>query len=130
MRKQRPNGLLKLRRELPQMAYHHTVSGCLARFVARMRDRVPDEICAARIERFLEGSAPADTARLPDALGQRDGRIKKAVEQMEPLTRGILILVAEHKMPVSEVARRFRMSEERVCRHFRRAIVMVAAQSS
>lgn len=110
------------------MAYHHDVSGCLARFVARMRDRVPDEICVARIERFLERNAPADTARLPDALGQRDGRIKKAVEQMEPLTRGILILVAEHKMPVSEVARRVRMSEERVCRHFRRAMEMVAGQ--
>lgn len=107
------------------MANHHNVSGCLARFVARMRDRVPDEICAARVERFLERSAPAETARLPDALGQRDGRIEKAVADMEPLTRGILILVVGCKMSVSEVARRFRMSEERVCRHFRLAIEMV-----
>lgn len=110
------------------MAHYHNVSGCLARFVARMRDRVPDEICAARIERFLEGSALADNPRLPDALWERDGRIEKAVAQMEPLTRGVLILVVGRKMPVSEVARRFRMSEARVCRQFRRAIELVAAQ--
>lgn len=107
------------------MAHHHNVSGCLARFVARMRDRAPDEICAARIKRFLEGSASADTPQLPDALGWRDGRIEKAVAQMEPLTRGVLILVVGRRMPVSEVARRFRMSEARVCRQFRQAIKMV-----
>lgn len=48
---------------------------------------------------------------------------------MEPLTRGILIVVVGRKMSVSEVARRFRMSEERVCRHFRRALEMVAGQA-
>lgn len=108
------------------MTHHHNVTGCLASFVARMRDRVPDKICAARIERFLEGRAPVDAPRPPDALGGRGGRIERAVAQMEPLTRGVLILVVGRRMPVSEVARRFRMSEARVCRHFRRAIKMVA----
>lgn len=108
------------------MACHHDVSGCLARFVARMRDRVPDAICAARIERFLRESAQVDTLLLPDALGGRDGRIEKAVARMEPLTRGILILVVGRRMSVSEVARRFHMREERVCWQFRLAAEMVA----
>ncbi|WP_218146979.1 hypothetical protein [Sphingobium sp. AP50] len=107
------------------MTHHHIVSECLVRFVARMRDRVPDAICAGRIERFLERSARADAAQRPDAHEARDMGIKRAVAQMEPLTRGILILVVERKMSVLEVARIFRMSEERVCRHFRLAAQMV-----
>lgn len=108
------------------MANHHTVSACLARFVARMRDRVPDQICVARIERFLERTANADTAHLFVASGEGDARINQAVVQMAPLTRSILILVVGRKMSVAEVARRFRMSEERVCRQFRLAAEMVA----
>lgn len=108
------------------MTYHHTVSGCLARFVARMRDRVPDQIRVARIERFLETSQKADIARLSTARGEGDVRIEQAVEQMTPLTRSILILVVGRKMSVAEAARRFGMTEERVCRHFRLAVEAVA----
>lgn len=108
------------------MAYYHTVSGCLARFVARMRDRVPDQICVARIERYLERTVEADGAQLSAASGKGDARIDQAVVQMAPLTRSILILVVGRKMSVAEVARRFGMSEERVCRQFRLAVEIVA----
>lgn len=104
------------------MTYHHDVSRCLARFVARMRDRVADEICLARIERYLADGTKAGVERGSLGSQERDERIDKAVAQMEPLTRAILILVVARKMSVAEVARRFRMSEERVCRHFRLAV--------
>lgn len=91
-----------------------------------MRDRDSDEICALRIERFLKRSADANPAPHDMASGLLDVRIEQAVAQMEPLTRGILILVVKRKISVSEVARRFRMSEERVCRQFRLAMEMVA----
>ena len=91
-----------------------------------MRDRVPDQICVARIERFLEKSAKIGTARLSMVRGEGDERIDQAVEQMTPLTRSILILVVGRKMSVAEVARRFGMTEERVCRHFRLAVEVVA----
>jgi AraC-like DNA-binding protein len=93
-----------------------------------MRDRVPDAICAGRIERFLERSARGDSAQLPDAHEALDMGIEWAVAEMEPLTRGILILVVGRKMSVLEVARLFHMSEERVCRHFRLAAQMVMKQ--
>ncbi len=108
------------------MAYHHNVSGFLTRFVARMRDRVSDEICVARIERFLERSVGADTPLLPAMRGEGDVRIEQTIAQMAPLTRSILILVVGRKMSVAQVARRFGMSEDRVCRHFRMAVEMVA----
>ncbi|MBT2246653.1 sigma-70 family RNA polymerase sigma factor [Sphingobium sp. BHU LFT2] len=108
------------------MAHHHDVSRCLARFVARMRDRVSDDICAARIERYLAKGALEDGQLSREAAGDADPDINEAVARMDALTRGILILVVSQKMSVSEVARRFRMSEERVCRHFRRAVEMVA----
>ncbi|MDV3482713.1 sigma-70 RNA polymerase sigma factor region 4 domain-containing protein [Sphingobium yanoikuyae] len=108
------------------MAHHHDVSKCLARFVTRMRDRVSDDICAARIERYLAKSALEDGHPSREAAGETDPGINEAVARMDALTRGILILVVSQKMSVSEVARRFRMSEERVCRHFRRAVEMVA----
>ncbi|AYO77254.1 sigma-70 family RNA polymerase sigma factor [Sphingobium yanoikuyae] len=104
------------------MTYHHDVSRCLARFVARMRDRVADEICLARIERYLADGENAGLENASVICQVRDGRIDKMVAQMEPLTRAILILVVARKMSVAEVARRFRMSEERVCRHFRLAV--------
>ncbi len=107
------------------MAYHHDVSRCLARFVARMRDRVADEICLARIERFLADGENAEVERASVGGGEGDDRIDTVVAQMEPLTRAILILVVTRKMSVTEVARRFRMSEERVCRHFRLAVELV-----
>ncbi|WP_076605770.1 MULTISPECIES: sigma-70 family RNA polymerase sigma factor [unclassified Sphingobium] len=90
-----------------------------------MRDRVADEICVARIEHYLGGNAQADVERHIGERGEGDVGIEKAVAQMEPLTRAILILVVGRKMSVSEVARRFRMSEDRVCRHFRLATEMV-----
>lgn len=90
-----------------------------------MRDRVPDQICVARIERFLERNAEVDVARISAASGEGDVRIEQAVEQLAPLTRSILILVVGRRMSVAQVARRFGMSEERVCRHFRMAVQMV-----
>lgn len=54
--------------------------------------------------------------------------IEQAVAQMAPLTRYILILVVGRKMSVAQVARRFGMNEERVCRHFRLAVEVVAEQ--
>ncbi len=107
------------------MAYHHGVSRCLARFVARMRDRVADEVCLARIERFLADGGNGELEKASVASGEGDERIDTAVARMEPLTRAILILVVARKMSVAEVARRFRMSEERVCRHFRLAVELV-----
>lgn len=108
------------------MAYHHDVSRCLAKFVARMRDRITDEICASRIERYLARNPRADVASGFGKSEERDSGIDAAVAQMEPLTRAILILVAGRRMSVAEVARRFSMSEERVCRHFRLAVETVA----
>jgi len=90
-----------------------------------MRDRGADEICLARIERFLADGANAGVESASVISQERDGRIDKVVAQMEPLTRAILILVVARKMSVAEVARRFRMSEERVCRHFRLAVELV-----
>ncbi|WP_341897494.1 sigma-70 family RNA polymerase sigma factor [Sphingobium sp. YR657] len=107
------------------MAYHHDVSRCLARFIARMRDGVADEICLARIERYLADGEVAVEENTSVLCQERDGRIEKVVAQMEPLTRAILILIVARRMSVAEVARRFRMSEERVCRHFRLAAEMV-----
>ena len=107
------------------MAHHHDVSRCLARFVTRMRDRVSDDICAARIERYLAKAALEDGQPSREAA-ETDPGINEAVARMDALTRGILLLVVSQKMSVSEVARRFRMSEERVCRHFRRAVAIVA----
>lgn len=108
------------------MAHHHDVSRCLARFVTRMRDRVSDDICVARIEHYLAKRSLEEGPPSCEAADQRDPAINEAVARMDALTRGILILVVSQKMSVSEVARRFRMSEERVCRHFRRAVEMVA----
>ncbi|WP_206377535.1 sigma-70 family RNA polymerase sigma factor [Sphingobium sp. TB-6] len=121
-------GLLHLKRESPQMAYHHDVSRGLARFVARMRDKVADDIFVARIEHYLERSGQDDGGRLAVACGEENLLIGRAVAGMEPLTRAILILVVARKMSVAQVSRRFGMSEERVCRHFRLAIEMVAEQ--
>jgi DNA-directed RNA polymerase specialized sigma24 family protein len=90
-----------------------------------MRDRVSDDICAARIERYLAKAALEDGQPSREAA-ETDPGINEAVARMDALTRGILILVVSQKMSVSEVARRFRMSEERVCRHFRRAVAIVA----
>lgn len=107
------------------MAQHHNVSSCLARFVTRMRDRVADDICAARIERYLATAALEEGQPPRKAAGERDPGIDEAVARMDALTRGILALVVSQKMSVSQIARRFGMSEERVCRHFRRAVEMV-----
>lgn len=107
------------------MAHHHDVSSCLARFVARMRDRVSDDICVARIEHYLSKRSLEEGPPSCEALAEREPAINEAVARMDDLTRGILILVVSQKMSVSQVARRFGMSEERVCRHFRRAVEMV-----
>lgn len=108
------------------MANHHHVIECLARFVTRMRDRVSDETCVARIERYLEQSALCGVEGRPTALATGDRAISCAVAEMEPLTRAILIVIVARKMSVREVSRRFGMSEERVCRHFRSAVEIVA----
>lgn len=110
------------------MANHHHVIECLARFVTRMRDRVSDETCVARIECYLEQSTPVELEGQSVPFVGGDGTISRAVVEMEPLTRAILIVIVVRKMSVREVSRRFGMSEERVCRHFRLAIATVVGR--
>ena len=109
------------------MAFHHDVSRCLASFIARMRGRAGDDVCLARIEHYLEQRGGNDSTRWTAGSGggAEDARIKAAVATMPPLTRAILVLVVRNRMSVAEVSRRFGMSEDRVCRHYRLAVAIV-----
>ena len=95
--------------------------------IVRLRNLAGDERCAARIERYLERSGPGEMAEPIGAGGGEAGaRIRQALAHMPPLTRAVLAVVVGRRMSVTQVSRRFGISEARVCWHFRRAILIVA----
>ena len=100
----------------------------LAKLILYFQNLADDDRCCARIDRYLD---TVDLQMMAEPIGVGGGeeaaRIRLVVAKMEPLTRGILILVVGRKMSVAEVSRRFGMCEERVCRHYRAAVCEVAA---
>ena len=107
------------------MAHYHHVANCLAKFMARLLDRTTDETCVARIEEYLARNMLASMEISPSQDSRVRLEISRAVAQMEPLTRSVLILIVTHKMSVAEISHRFGMSQERVCEHFRLAVETV-----
>lgn len=111
------------------MTYPAILRRSLAKLMLRARDLAGDDRCCARIQQYFDTLVPGDMAGPVGGGGGEPGaRIRQAVEQMEPLTRAILILVVGRRMSVAEVSRRFGMREERVCRHFRAALEQVAGR--
>lgn len=106
--------------------FHHT-SRFLAYVLVELRNLAGDKRCAARIDRYLARCVPGDIAE-PIGLGSSEAGswVREAVAQMPPLTRAVLAVVVGRRMTVAQVSRKFGISEERVCWHFRRAISMVA----
>lgn len=110
------------------MTFLSDLSQALAKLILSVRNLADDDRCCARIERYLD---TVDLRMMAEPIGlggEEAARIRQVVARMEPLTRGILILVVERKMSVAEISRRFGMREERVCRHYRAAVGEVAAR--
>ncbi len=110
------------------MTYLTVLRQALAKLILCLQNLADDDHCCARIDRYLD---TVDLQMMAEPIGVGGGeeaaRIRLVVAKMEPLTRGILILVVGRKMSVAEVSRRFGMREERVCRHYRTAVGEVAA---
>lgn len=111
------------------MTFLPVLSQALANLILCVRNLADDDHCCARIDRYLD---TVDVRMMAEPIGMGGGeeaaRIRQVVAKMDPLTRGILILVAGQKMSVGEVSRRFGMCEERVCRHYRAAVCEVSAR--
>ena len=101
----------------------------LAKLILCVHKLADDDRCCARIDRYLD---TVDLRMMTEPIGAGGGeeaaQIRLVVAKMEPLTRGILILIVGRKMSVAEVSLRFGMREERVCRHYRAAVGEVAAR--
>ena len=111
------------------MTYLTVLRQALAKLILCLQNLADDDHCCARIDRYLD---TVDLQMIAEPIGpggsEEAARIRQVVAGMEPLTRGILILVVGRKMSVAEVSRRFGMREERVCRHYRAAVGEVAAR--
>ncbi|MBG6120173.1 MULTISPECIES: sigma factor-like helix-turn-helix DNA-binding protein [unclassified Sphingobium] len=109
------------------MSIFQHASRFAAYVVIELRNLAGDERCAARIDRYLARCVPREIAE-PIGLGggKAGARVRQALAKMPPLTRAVLAVVVGRKMTVKQVSRRFGISEERVCWHFRRAVSMVA----
>lgn len=115
--------------ECPVVTFLPDLSQALAKLTLCVRNLADDNRCCARIDRYLD---TVDLRMMAEPIGVGGGeeaaRIRQVVAKMEPLTRGILILVVGRKMSVAEVSQRFGMCEVRVCRHYRAAVGEVAAR--
>ena len=111
------------------MTFLPVLSQALANLILCVRNLADDDHCCARIDRYLD---TVDVRMMAEPIGlggdEEAARIRQVVAEMEPLKRGILILVVGRKMSVGEVSRRFGMREDRVCRHYRAAVGGVAAR--
>lgn len=119
-------GTISLSKVSVMCIFHHT-SRFLAYVLGELRNLAGDKRCAARIDRYLARCDPGAIAE-PIGLGgaEAGAPVREALAQMPPLTRAVLAVVVGRRMTVAQVSRRFGISEERVCWHFRHAISMVA----
>lgn len=110
------------------MTFLFAPGGVLPKLILTLRNLASDAVCCRRIERYLKESEFEEMTVPIGGGGGEDGAcVRAGLAHMEPLARGILLLIVGRRMSARQVSQRIGISEKRVCRHFRAAMQHLAA---